>query len=126
VKSRWTRSSGRAAASSGDRRARPSTSNDAREPHATHQALDRAARHRDRLALQLAPHLPGPVHLLIRVVHALNIDAEGGIALRAGRASPRICGLGRVPMIRGRSDWQDGANRLDSVRLAVRIDELHH
>ena len=53
---------------------------DAAQPHVPHQAFHRAARHRDALAAELPPDLPGSVDPEVRLVYAPDLGVEQGVA----------------------------------------------
>ena len=85
VKSRSTRSVGPLGALVGDRRAPRLAADDARQPGLAHQPLDRAARHRDALGLQLPPHLPRAVEAARGVIDAADLRQQLAVAQRPRR-----------------------------------------
>ena len=93
------------------------------QSHRAHQPLDRAPGHGVALAAQLPPDLPRPIDAKVGVVDALNGDAQLGITLRAGATATRVLLLGTDAEVRRRGDRQYGADRLDPIRRAVRVDE---
>ena len=70
---------------------------------------------RGALAAQLLPHFPRAVDLVVLIPDALNRRPQLGIAPRPRRPLRRILLLRLPQEIRGRSDRQDRADRLDSV-----------
>src|SRR5690606_3152752 len=94
--------------------------------HLPHQTLDRTTGDADALAPQLLPYLLRAVDLLVGIPHALNVGAQLVVPLGARRSGCRIISLPRTPIVGRRSNRQDRADRLDSVHLAVLIDEGHH
>ncbi len=79
-----------------------------------HQPLDRATGDFESFAFELLPHLVGAVDFEVRVVDAMDLGAQFGIAPRSG------------PKVRRRRDRQYLADRLDSVRRALLVDKRHH
>ncbi len=74
-------------------RAGPAAAQRADQPRVAHQTLDRAARHRDPFPVELTPHLPCPVHLVVLLPHASDFHEEFGVALRTGRRRPVFRGI---------------------------------
>ena len=75
---------------------------------------------------KLLPHFPRAVHLVVLIPDALDRRPQLGIALRPRRSCRRLLLLGLPQEVRGRSDGQDRADRLDSVHVSVLIDEGDH
>ena len=110
----------------GDRSLEPAPADGALQPHLPHQSLDRAAGDDDAFPAQLLPDFAGPVHGEVLVPDPLDLSSEPDIALGAARACLGM-GLTRLmPVIGGRGDREDLADRLDPVRLTMRVDEGHH
>ncbi len=104
----------------------PSPPHDPSESLDAHESSDGAPCDGDLLAVELLPDLLGAVHATIGVPDAGDLRAERGIAL-AARRLPRRIGLARLGLVVGRwSDRQYRADRLDSVGLAMVVDERHH
>src|SRR5207244_3432498 len=101
----------------GDGGAAPAAPHPAGQPHLAHQALGRAASHGHALAVELAPHLAGPVDAVVGLVHAGDVGLQLVVA-DATPAGPAL--LGRV--VGGGGDLEDLADRLDPVHLAVLFD----
>src|SRR5690606_23322298 len=110
----------------GHRRAAVGAAHHAAQPEAIHQALHRAARHGDPLPRELFPDLVGTVARPLLAPHPYDLRAQRSIALLARRESRRVCLPSLLFVVRRRSDRQLGADRLDSVRLPVRVNERHH
>src|SRR5690606_12850674 len=91
-----------------------------------HQPFHRAARHTPTLALQLPPHFPRAIHAMVRLPHALNGVPEDRVPLRPRAPRRRHPLLMLMPVVGRRSDRQDRADRLDSVRGPLLVDESHH
>src|SRR5690606_28894251 len=88
--------------------------------------LDRAARHRDVLASQLAPHLARAVDAEIVLVHTSDLRTKLLVTAHTLR-SPLRSGLpGLDLVVRRRGDRQLLADRLDPVSVAVLVDKVHH
>jgi hypothetical protein len=96
------------------------------QPEAAHQSLHRAARHGYIFAQELAPHLVGAVDAQVRVVHALHLRHQAGVALRPCRQQRGVALPGRVAPIRRRGNLQRAADRLDPATSAVLVDEGVH
>ena len=78
------------------------------------------------VAAQLPPHLPRPVHLLILIPHTLNRRTQLIVARGSRRPSRGIPLLRLAQELRRRSDGRNRADRLDSVAVAMLIDERDH
>ena len=104
-----------------DRGSLPFATDPAREPDLAHQSLDPAAPDRRPFALQLPPHLAGPVDAEVLGMHAPDLRHQLRIPQRARR---RRSLLGRV--VRGRGELQRRADRLDPEAIAVRVDERNY
>src|SRR5690606_37627922 len=102
------------------------TTHGALQAHLLHQPRDGAARDRVVFALQLLPDLLGPVHLLVLRPHAANLPAP--VFILATTRGPTVgIALDRlVQKVRGWSDRQLRADRLDSIGTTVLVDEPHH
>ncbi|GHE15220.1 hypothetical protein GCM10010339_89140 [Streptomyces alanosinicus] len=90
--------------------------------------LDGAAGHRDILAVQVPPDLPGAVDTVVGLVGLCDQDLEFGVADGAGRG----CGLAFVMGVVGRRGdlavvvGEDPADRLDAAEaVLVLVDERY-
>src|SRR5690606_19873096 len=89
-----------------------------------HQARDRTTSHSNAFPIQLEPHLPRSVDTEVLLPHPLDRLAKLGIAFDPRGIAPRIL-LSRLGLVVDRrSDRQLRADRLDSVRLPLLVDEL--
>src|SRR5690606_37002307 len=93
-----------------------------------HEAFDGAAGHRDILAVQEPPDLPGAVDTVVGLVRLLDQDLQFGVPNGAGRGCRQAFVVG---VVRGRGDLavvvgEDPADRLDSAEAAlVLVDERY-
>ena len=107
----------------GDRRAH---THDTAQALRAHEARDGAARGHDALPRELTPHLPHAVDAPVGVPDARDRRAERAVPLRS-RGSPRGVRRTRLGLVVGRwSNRQLRADWLDSIVLAMRVDERHH
>jgi hypothetical protein len=74
----------------GHRRSHALASHHPAQPQPAHQALHRAARHLDALAIELLPDLVCAVDAHVGVPHALDLGQQLRLALAPGRAARRI------------------------------------
>ena len=93
---------------------------------ASHETLDRAARHRDALAAELPPDLAGTVDLHVGLPNTLDVGQQGRIALRTRRQQLGIAGPGHVSPVGRWGNLQCPANRLDPKAAAMLVDEGPH
>src|SRR5690606_10364314 len=101
---------GRIAWSRGSRLA--AAANRAPKAELTHQPLDRAARHRDALALQLVPDLARAVDLEVVPPDPADVLPKHLVTLGPSGAKRRISLLCIVSVVGRRSDRQHAADRL--------------
>src|SRR5450755_4313481 len=109
-----------------DRRLKSTPTNRAAQAHRTHQPLNRATRHRDLFAVQLAPGLAGPVDAEVLVPNSLNLLSQHRISPQSRRNALRIPLTRFHLVITRRSDLQLSADRLDSILGTMGVDERHH
>ena len=110
----------------GNRRAYDLAAHNAAQPGLAHQAHHGAAGHVGSLTPQLAPHLVGPVDLQVRLPDSFDVRAHHVVALSTGTAQCRVALLGRVAPVARRCDPHHLADRLDTIGMAVPIDERSH
>jgi integrase/quercetin dioxygenase-like cupin family protein len=104
----------------------PATPDRAPQAERDHEPLDRTARDGNLLATELSPDFLGAIHLLVLVPDARDLDRQRVVALGAGRPPRRIRLLRLVTPIRRWGDRQVLADRLDPVRLPLRVHAGHH
>ena len=123
---RWTRSRGRSTTGAGNRRADRRPAYHAAQPLALHQARHRAPRDGECLPAAAASTLSSRRTRADSCVHTRGSRA----AARHRAASARRPALGSAlgPWRRSRSTERspDCADRLDSVRVTMRVNERHH
>jgi len=78
------------------------------------------------LTPQLAPNLVGAEDLQVRLPDSLDVDAQHVIALDTGIAQCRVALRRSVAPIARRRDLHHLADRLDTVGMAVPVDESLH
>ena len=79
----------------------------------THQLLHRAPGDLNTFSAQLFPNLHRTIALPVGVPYALDLQAQGLIALSTATTPLRVKKLGRMPAVTGRGDLQDATDRLD-------------
>ena len=65
------------------------------QPFGSHEPLDRAPRHRDPFPVKLKPYLSRPVHFVILLPYAADLDKKFLIPHCAGRRWPILCRIVR-------------------------------
>src|SRR5262249_60738963 len=103
-----------------------SAADDAVQPEPAHQPLHRAAGHGFAFPLQVFPDLPSAVALVLLVPRTLDLAAQPFIPPDARRPPLGIALPRSQFVVQGRGNRQHVADRLDPVRIAVRVDEAHH
>src|SRR5690606_3089342 len=93
------------------------------QAQAGHQALDRAARHRNAFAVHLPPDLVGAVGMHVGVPDTLDRPHQFSITLGARTAQFRMTLPCRMAPVARRGDLQSLADRLDPVQMPMLIDE---
>jgi len=98
----------------------------ASQPHLLHQPRRRAACDFDPFAPQLPPDLPYAVDLEILLPDPADTRAKTHIPFYPRQQTVRIHPAARMLMVGRRRDRQRPADRLDTVDLAMRVDERDH
>ena len=109
-----------------DRGAYPLASDRATQAQLAHQPLNGAAGHGHVIALDLAPDLLGAIDLQVGVPDALDLGRQDGVTASPGATERRVALLRRIPPVARWSDLQRFADRLDSVGVAMRVNERSH
>ena len=78
------------------------------------------------LSKQLTPHFSDAVEAVAHLPNPLNLTREKCISLGSFRTKFWLTTLAHMAVVSRRGDWQNLANRLDPVRIAVLVDETHH
>src|SRR5262252_1615755 len=78
------------------------------------------------LVAHLLPHLAMPVDVTLLGPDAIDNFPQFLILTRSGRARRRIPLLRFVSVVRRWSDRQHAADRLDSIRRSMLVNERHH
>lgn len=107
-----------------DRRAHHLAAHHAAQALPPHQSLDRASRHRHALTHELPPDLVSTVDLKVDHPDALDLRYQSIITLRSGTALQRIALKHPMVSISRRGDLQNLADRLDPVRVTVRVNKV--
>lgn len=94
--------------------------------HVLHQPRDRAASDNKALAAQLVPDLAHAVDAPVLFEDTPDLWPHRLVPARAIRPQGWIGPLGQMIIIGGRGDRQHVADRLDPVRITMRVDETHH
>jgi hypothetical protein len=94
--------------------------------HVLHQPRDRAAGDIEALAAQLVPDLAHAVDAPVLFEDTADLGAQGFIAAGTVRQASWISPLRQMIIVGGRGDRQHVADRLDPVRITVRVDKSHH
>jgi hypothetical protein len=87
----------------------------------SHQPLDRAARHRHALAVQLPPDLASAIDLQVGSMDSLDLIDQDGIALGSLRHERRVAHPCRVAPVARRGNLQRLADRLDPEVFALLV-----
>ena len=87
-----------------------------------HQSLYRTTCHVMAFSLKLTPDLPGAVHLVILIPHAIDRLRQRLVPLHPGRYACRVRCPGLVLVVRRRGDGQLLAYRLDPKYSPVLVD----
>src|SRR5690606_4247813 len=104
----------------------PAAANRPSEAKLSHKALDRAARHPPPLSPEWPPNLARTVDLEVLRPDAPNLPPQHLVTPGTKRSKRRIALSGLVRIVGRWSDRKNLADRLDSIRLPVRINEGHH
>ena len=96
------------------------------QAHRPYQPTHRASCHAEPFATQLFPDLARPVHLMMLIIHPLNLRAQRIIALCPGRAPRRIDLRRPMAVIRRGGDRQHGADRLNPALIPMVVNEANH
>lgn len=96
------------------------------QTHVPHQSRNRATGNIEAFTLELSPDLVHAVDGEVLIEHAPDLDLQGDVLPGARRQPGRIASLGHMGMVGRRGDRQDPADRLDSIRPMVIVDEGDH
>ena len=94
--------------------------------HALHQPYHGAPRDIEALSDKLSPDLPDTVDPPVLLKHAKDLRAQHFVLTSPSRRPGRVGPLRQMIIVGGRSDRQHIPDRLDPVRISIRVDETHH
>src|SRR5690606_17926388 len=86
----------------------------------------RAASDIEALAAQLVPDLAQAVDAPVVLENTPYLGAQRLVPFGTIRQPRRVGTFGQMVIIGGRGDRQNVADRLDPVRIPMRVDETHH
>jgi hypothetical protein len=102
------------------------SSDNALNIHVLHQPRDSAAGNVETLAAQLVPDLAHAVDAPVLLEDSPDLGAQRLIPVRTIRPPGRIGPLRQMIIVGGWGDRQHIADRLDPVRIPMRVNETHH
>src|SRR5690606_17263882 len=116
----------RSAGSTAQASARRGAASNALNAHVLHQPCHRAASDIEALAAQLVPDLAQAVDAPVVLENTPYLGAQRLVPFGTIRQPRRVGTFGQMVIIGGRGDRQNVADRLDPVRIPMRVDETHH
>jgi hypothetical protein len=109
-----------------DRRPVRLASDNALNAHLLHQPSHRAPGDVEAFAAHLVPDLACAVDAPVVFEDTPDLGSQRLIPARALGKPRGVGALGQKIIVGGRGDRQDVADRLDPVRITMRVDERHH
>ena len=94
--------------------------------HTLHQPCHRASGDIEALAAQLPPDLPDAVDPPVLFEYPQDLGAQGRVSTCPIRQPRWFSPPRQMVIVGGRGDRQNLADRLDPVRIPMRVDERHH
>src|SRR5690606_9504729 len=110
----------------GDRRPVRLAADNALNAHTLHQPRDRAAGHIETLSAKLVPDLANAIDPPVLLEYTPDLGAYRLIPARTDRPPGGISPPGQVIVIGGGGNRQNAADRLDPMRIPMRIYKTHH